>query len=206
MFKRYFISLVGIIIYAISLNNLLHLNVGKRPQDLLILTLQKLFHSFSYVTIYLMIEIFFLCLLIIFFKKLHSNVHEIIVSFISILFLSVLIDATSNFVFQIHGVIAFILIMLFVNLGLSLIAYANIIITPLDKFLLHLSKNISLSYGHTRLAFDIIIFISVIIFNFVVFKSNILNWQTIILIIATGPIIHYYEVIFRHFFKIKVQE
>ncbi len=203
MFKRYLISFIGIVIYAIALNNLLVLNVGKRPQDLLILTIQKFLHSFSYVSVYLMVEIFFLCLLIIFFKKLHSNIHEIIVSFISIIFLSILIEFTSNVIFHIHGVFAFIFIMIFVNLGLSLIAYANIIITPLDKFLLHLSKNITLSYGHTRFAFDVIVFLSVVILNIIVFKENIFNWQTIILIIATGPIIHYYEKIFRYFFDFK---
>ncbi len=199
MFKRYLISFIGIIVYALAINNLLALNFGERPQDLLIIFFENLFNYHNYANVYFVVELFFLLLLIIFMRKLKSNWHEIIISFISIIALSRLISFLSPYTFDIHGVLAFIAIMLFVNLGLSLIAVGNMIITPLDKFLLHISMNIRLSYGLTRLVFDLTIFTLVIILNILIFEVSVLNLASLIIIFTSGPIIHLYEVIFNKF-------
>lgn len=196
MKKRLIKSIIGIVIYAISINNLVAINIGVRSQDLFIETLEKLLHLNQYAYVYFGFEIIFFILLIVFYKQLKMTKHELIISLISIAFLSYMIKITSSFTFFSSTYLSFVIIMLVLNFGLYLITQGNLIITPLDKLLVHLSIKYQTSYGKLRLVFDISLIVITELISLVFWRENIITIPLIACTLMSGPIVHLYESLF----------
>lgn len=198
---RILLSCTGVLIYAISINNLIYINIGERPVDLLIKFFEKLLEYNNYSVVYFLFEMIFIILLIAFMRKLKSNIHEIILSLFSISLISFVINITSNIIYLSQTYINFILILLILNFGLFLIVKANYVITPMDKFLYHTSDLLGITFGKIKLLTDILILFIVEVLNICVFNNNILNIDIVVVLMLSGPIIHLYEFIFD---KIKI--
>lgn len=196
MTRRLITSIIGIIIYAVSINNLVAINIGVRSQDLFIETLEKMLNVNQYAFVYFSFELVFLIILLIYYKPLNITKHEFTISFISILFLSLLIKYTTKFVFFSSTYISFIVIMLILNFGLYLITQGNLIITPLDKLLVHLSIKYQTSYGKMRLLLDIGLIILSELISLIAFKANVITLPLIACTLMSGPIVHLYESLF----------
>lgn len=196
MKRRLITSIIGIIIYAVSINNLVAINIGVRSQDLFIETLEKMLNVNQYAFVYFSFELVFLIILLIYYKPLNITKHEFTISFISILFLSLLIKYTTKFVFFSSTYISFIVIMLILNFGLYLITQGNLIITPLDKLLVHLSIKYQTSYGKMRLLLDIGLIILSELISLIAFKANVITLPLIACTLMSGPIVHLYESLF----------
>lgn len=196
MKRRLITSIIGIIIYAVSINNLVAINIGVRSQDLFIETLEKMLNVNQYAFVYFSFELVFLLILLIYYKPLNITKHEFTISFISILFLSLLIKYTTKFVFFSSTYISFIVIMLILNFGLYLITQGNLIITPLDKLLVHLSIKYQTSYGKMRLLLDIGLIILSELISLIAFKANVITLPLIACTLMSGPIVHLYESLF----------
>lgn len=196
MYKRYFASFTGIIIYALAINSLVASNIGVRSQDLFIETIGKVMHISQYAIVYFLFELVFLVLLLIFFKQLKMSRKELIISLFSILFLSVVIIITSKFTIISSTYFSFAVTMLILNFGLYLITQGNLIITPLDKFLVHVSIRYRTSYGKLRLLFDTSLIIIVELISLLVYGENVITLSLIACTLLSGPIIHVYESLF----------
>lgn len=153
-------------------------------------------HITKYSIVYLLFELVFLALLIIFFKPLKMTKKELIMSFFSILFLSVVINITSKFIFFSSTYFSFVVIMLILNFGLYLITQGNLIITPLDKFLVHLSIKYQTSYGKLRLGLDTSLIVIVELLSVLVYGKNVITLPLIVCTLLSGPIVHIYETLF----------
>lgn len=196
MKKRLFKSVIGLVIYAISINNLVAINIGVRAQDLFIETLEQIFNISQYAMIYFIFELVFLIVLIIFFQQLKMTKQEITISFFSILLLSLVIKYTTKLVFFSSTYFNFVIIMLILNFGLYLITQGNLIITPLDKLLVHLSIKYQTSYGKLRLIFDGILIVLAELLSLIAFKTNVITLPLIVCTLMSGPIVHIYESLF----------
>lgn len=190
--------IIGINIYAISINFLQSLELGMGSFDSLTLAIQQIFKIEEFGNASLLLHFLFLIILLIVVNKYKIDIKMVLLSLVSIFILTRFVNLYSMFSYEADPtIINALIIILVLNLGLYLIASTNFIIAPFDKFVVETSLHLKLSIGRVRVVFDILLLGCVVLLNTVLTTNIDITVYTLVITFATGLNIYVYELLFR---------
>lgn len=190
--------IIGINVYAISINFLQSLNLGMGSFDSLTLEIQHIFNIKEFGNASFLLHFFFFLILLIFMNKYKMDVKMVLLSILSVYILTRFVNLYSLFNLKADPSIGnAVIIIIILNLGLYLIASTNLIIAPFDKFIVETSIYLKVPIGKVRVFFDILLLICVVALNMLLSIDISITIYTLIITFATGVNIFMYEVIFK---------
>lgn len=199
--------LIGINLYALTINLLQGLDLGMGSFDSLTLELQSIFGITEFGNASFLLHFIFFIVLTLLCKKYKLNIKYLIISIFSVFLLTRVVNIYSMFELSVNAnLLNSILVILVLNLGLYFIASTNLIIAPFDKFVVETSIHTKIALGKMRLITDISLLVAVVLINFVIVDKINITLFTIIITFATGLNIHAYDVVFTKFNLLNIEE
>ncbi len=202
--RKYIKLILGINIYAISINLLQALNLGMGSFDSLTLEIQQLLRIKKFGNASFVLHFIFFILLLLLLRKYKLNIKLVLISIFSVFLLTRFVNLYNLLELTIEPlIINSIWVILLLNLGLYLIASTNIIIAPFDKFIVESSKYSNIAIGKARVMCDCLLLLAVLAINQVMQNPIHISMYTLIITFATGINIYAYELMFDFFNKKK---
>ena len=203
------ISLVGCVLFAISIQIMLALGYGLSPVDVTSQSIKK-FLSLDNLGYALMIfhSLFIICILLL-NKRLNSSIKDVIRVGVSALVISFFIYITTNIIvidvdfFSLKGLLIFDIAFFLFAFSLYLIMKSDIIITPYEKFIVLISKKKNYQLGKVRLFSDSALILIAYLFYILLNKETDFSIVTILIALLTGIYIHLFELIVNSFIRRK---
>lgn len=200
--RRFIRLILGINIYAITINLLQNLNLGLGSFDSLTQEVQNMMGLTEFGNASFILHFLFFLLLILLAKVYDIEYKYILLSLGSIFILTRFVNFYSLFYFNVNqSLMSITLIILVLNAGLYLIASTNLIIAPFDKFVVESSKFFKLSLGTSRVLCDLSLLIIVIVINALLTTKIEITLFTFLITFGTGINMGIYEFIEKKYFK-----
>lgn len=187
------LSVVGCIIFAITINQMKSYGMGLGALDSLSLAVVSLTVIEKFGNASLLLQSFCLLIMVLLISKLKVSKVSLIISFVSIFALTRVINLFSYFNYeQSFTIVTIVSTFLLMNFGLYLIARSNLIIPPYDKLIVELASLLNFDIGIFRVIIDCSILFIVILLNALLSSEVPITIATLILTFGTGTNIAIY--------------
>lgn len=187
------LSIVGCIIFAVTINQMKSYGMGLGALDSLSLAVVNLTVIEKFGNASLLLQTICLLIMISLIKKLNIEKVSLVISFVSIFALTRVINLFALFSYeQSFTMLTIIGTFLIMNFGLYLIARSNLIIPPYDKLIVELANKFNWDLGIFRVVVDSSVLLIVIGSKLLLSSDVPITLATLVLTFGTGTNIALY--------------